>query len=176
MVLGDSLAVGVGQARPDCQMAAVTGITSERYVQFFSGMRHVRTEIISLGVNDGEGAATQDNLSRLRARVRADTVYWLLTGGNPHARDAIRAVAVRFGDRLIYAAPLAGADRIHPDRTGYARLAAETRSAGGGNSPPASRYQDFLSPASAYQAFPNIKVWNGPHNLNGATVNGARPP
>src|SRR4051812_48742624 len=104
-------------------MAAVTGITSERYVQLFSGMRHVRTAIISLGVNDGEGSATKDNLSRLRGRVRADTVYWLLTGGNPRARDAIRAVASQFGDRLIDAAPLTGADHIHPDRTGYARLA-----------------------------------------------------
>ncbi|MEJ0016464.1 MAG: hypothetical protein WDN25_07855 [Acetobacteraceae bacterium] len=127
IVLGDSIAVGVGQARSDCAIAAVTGITSERYVQLFPGMRHVGTAIISLGVNDGEGTATADNLARLRARVRADTVYWLLTGGNPRARDAVRAVAGRFGDRLIDAAPLTGPDHVHPDRTGYARLAAQTR-------------------------------------------------
>ena len=115
LALGDSLAIGVGQARPDCYVAAITGITSERYVQIFPGMRHVRTAIISLGVNDGEGTATAENLVRLRARVSADIVYWLLTGGNPRARDAVRAVAGRFGDRLIDAAPLAGTDHVHPE-------------------------------------------------------------
>lgn len=168
IALGDSLAVGVGQARPDCYVAAITGISSERYVQIFPGMRHVRTAIISLGVNDGEAADTADNLARLRARVTADVVYWLLTGGNPRARDAVRVVAGRFGDRLIDAAPLAGPDHIHPDRTGYARLAAETE--GGGHAPPTSAYQDFASSAWAYRAFPSMKVWNGPDNVNGVPV------
>jgi hypothetical protein len=58
LALGDSLAIGVGQARPDCYVAAITGITLERYVRIFPGMRHVRTAIISLGVNDGEAVAT----------------------------------------------------------------------------------------------------------------------
>jgi hypothetical protein len=74
LALGDSLAIGVGQARPDCYVAAITGITSERYVQIFPGMRHVRTAIISLGVNDGEAAATAENLVRSRARMSADVV------------------------------------------------------------------------------------------------------
>jgi hypothetical protein len=130
-------------------------------------MRHVRTAIISLGVNDGEAVATAENLVRLRARVSADIVYWLLTGGNPRARDAVRAIAGRFGDRLIDAAPLAGTDHVHPDRAGYARLAAETR--GGGGSPPqVASYRDFMSPARVYRAFPDMKVWNGPGSLNGA--------
>lgn len=175
IVLGDSIAVGVGQARSDCAIAAVTGITSERYVQLFPGMRHVGTAIISLGVNDGEGTATADNLARLRARVRADTVYWLLTGGNPRARDAVRAVAGRFGDRLIDAAPLTGPDHVHPDRTGYARLAAQTRGGGGTTATRSPPYQDFKSPSWVYRAFPNMKVWNGPDNLNGAPVGPSRP-
>jgi lysophospholipase L1-like esterase len=164
LALGDSLAIGVGQARPDCYVAAITGISSERYVQIFPGMRHVRTAIISLGVNDGEGVATADNLLRLRVRVSADIVYWLLTGGNPRARDAVRAVAGRFGDRLLDAAPLTGTDHVHPDRTGYARLAAETR--GGGSSPQVSAYRDFMSPARVYRAFPDPKVLNAPGALS----------
>ena len=168
IILGDSIAVGVGQARPDCSVAAVSGITSERYVQIFPGMRHVRTAVISLGVNDGEGAATAENLTRLRGGVSADVVYWLLTGGNPRARDAVRAVAGRFGDRLIDAAPLTGADHVHPDRAGYARLADETRGRGGGTSTQASAYRDFVSPARVYRAFPSVKVWNGPEQLSTA--------
>jgi lysophospholipase L1-like esterase len=174
LALGDSLAIGVGQARPDCYVAAITGITSERYVQIFPGMRHVRTAIISLGVNDGEAVATAENLVRLRARVSADIVYWLLTGGNPRARDAVRAVAGRFGDRLIDAAPLAGTDHVHPDRAGYARLAAETR--GGGSPPQVAPYRDFISPTRVYRSFPDMKVWNGPGNLNGAPAAGVVRP
>ena len=98
-------------------------------MQIFPGMRHVRTAIISLGVNDGEAVATAENLVRLRARVSADIVYWLLTRGNPRACDAVRTVAGRFGNRLIDAAPLAGTDHVHPDRAGYVRMAAETAAA-----------------------------------------------
>jgi hypothetical protein len=173
IILGDSIAVGLGQARPDCVVAAVSGISSERYVQTLAGTQHARTAIISLGVNDGEGVATADNLSRLRGLVSANVVYWLLTGGNPRARDAARAVAARFGDRLIDVAPLTGADHVHPDRTGYARVAAET---GGRGLAHASAYRDFASPAQVYRDFPSLKVWNGPDNLNGQPVAGWRRP
>jgi hypothetical protein len=175
IILGDSIAAGMAQARPECEVVAVSGISSERFVQMFPGIAHVQTAIISLGVNDGEGVATSDNLSRLRGEVSADVVYWLLTGGNPRARAAVLSVARRFGDRLIDAAPLTGQDHIHPDRTGYARLAMETRGAGGGRSTQASAYRDFLSPTRVYRAFPNMNVWNGPNNLNGAPATGARP-
>ena len=173
IILGDSIAVGLSQARPDCQVAAVSGITSERFVQTFGGAARARTAIISLGVNDGEGAATADNLRRLRGLVSADVVYWLLTGGNPRAREAVCAVAERFGDRLIDAAPLAGQDHVHPDRTGYAQLAIATGGHGGAvavqahSVQAAQPYHDFPSPGRVYGAFRGMQVWNGPYNLNG---------
>lgn len=170
VVLGDSIAVGVGQARPDCQTFAVSGISSDHYVQIFPGAPQARTAIISLGVNDSESVATADNLARLRGRVVADTVYWLVSGTNPHIRDAVHAIAGRFGDRLIDVVPLAGADHIHPDRTGYARLAAETGGTDDGTSAPASAYQDSPQQQPVYQAIPGLKVWNGPDNLNGVPV------
>lgn len=132
------------------------------------GAPQARTAIISLGVNDGDSVATADNLARLRGRVAADTVYWLLSGTNQHIRDAVRAIAGRFGDRLIDVLPLAGPDHIHPDRTGYAQLAAETR--GGGTSTPASAYRDFPSREWVFRDFSTLKVWNGPDNLNGVPV------
>jgi hypothetical protein len=171
IVLGDSIAVGVGQARPDCQTIAVSGISSDHFVQTFSGESQARTAIISLGVNDGDGVATADNLAKLRGRVTADTVYWLVSGTNERIRDAVRAIAGRFGDRLIDVSPLAGADHIHPDRTGYALLASETRG-GVAASTTASHtaYQDFPPQDQVYRAFPGMKVWNGPENVNGVPV------
>jgi hypothetical protein len=170
IVLGDSIAVGVGQARPDCQTMAVSGISSDHYVQMFAGAPQAHTVIISLGVNDSDSVATADNLATLRGRVLADTVYWLVSGTNPHTRDAVRTIAGRFGDRLIDVAPLAGADHIHPDRTGYTELAAETRGMGGASSGRTTAYRDFPPQQWNYGAFPGLKVWNGPDNLNGAPV------
>ena len=67
LALGDSLAIGVGQARPDCYVAAdLPGSPPNATCSIFPGMRHVRTAIISLGVNDGDGTSTADNLRRLR--------------------------------------------------------------------------------------------------------------
>jgi hypothetical protein len=139
----------------------------------FGGAPQAHTAIISLGVNDGDSTATADNLTRLRGRVVADTVYWLLSGTNEHIRDAVRAIAGRFGDRLIDVLPLAGPDHIHPDRTGYARLAAETHGMGGGSSSQTTAYQDFQPRDQVYRSFtavPALNVWNGPDNLNGAPV------
>ena len=33
-------------------------------------------------------------------------------------------------------------------------------------------YQDFVAPARVYRAFPGLRVWNGPYNLNGSPVGG----
>ena len=130
LVLGDSIAVGVGQARPECRVIAVSGISSERYVQTLLAPRRARTAVISLGVNDRDDVPTVDNLLLLRRSIAANHVYWLLAGINPRARDAARIVARLYRDRLIDVAPLAGPDHLHPGRAGYAALATAT---GGGH-------------------------------------------
>ena len=176
LALGDSLAIGVGHARPDCYVAAITGITSERYVQIFPGMRHVRTAIISLGVNDGEGVATAENLFRLRARVSADIVCWLLTGGNPRARDAVRAVAGRFGNRLIDAAPLAGTDHVHPDRAGYVNGWQPRRAAAAAVRPRPRRIETSCRRPGSYRALPDMKGLERAGHSDGAAVAGVVRP
>ena len=93
LVLGDSIAVGVGQARPECAVVAVSGITSEHYVQMFPGDAQARTAVISLGVNDGDGIATVTTSRSCAAAWSPTTVYWLLSGTNQRIRDAVRAVA-----------------------------------------------------------------------------------
>lgn len=173
LVLGDSIAVGVGQARPECEVVAVSGITSEHFVETLLGARAARVAVISLGVNDGEGMDTFANLRRLRATLTARTVYWLLPGINLRARDAVHAVARLYPDRLIDVAPLAGPDGVHPARSGYAVLAEQTRGTGGGVATPGSAYRDFASPEGNYRAFPGVTVWNGPYSANGQPWPGA---
>ena len=178
LILGDSLAVGVAQARPECAVIAEVGINSGRYLQTLHATRHARTVVISLGVNDSRDIETGQNLRRLRHGISADTVYWLVPGIHPAARDAVQEIAKAFRDRVIDVAPLAGADHIHPDRTGYAKLASLTRQ---GGRPPASAYNAFQARNLAYNDFgardvPGIKIWRGPYEMNGLPVPPTPPP
>ena len=185
MILGDSLAVGVGQARPECTVAAEVGINSSRYLQVWQHPSQAKTVVISLGVNDSEDIETEQNLLRLRRSFSAETVYWLLPGIHPTARAAVHNVAREFGDRVIDVAPMTGADHIHPDRAGYATLASLTGHRGGGYVARRTAYADLPVPPSAYHAFPSgrhvyrdfatrqipgVNIWRGPNNLNGLPV------
>ena len=186
LILGDSLAVGVGQARPECAVAAEVGINTSRYLQVWRNPSQARTVVISLGVNDSPDIETEANLRQLRHGVLAETVYWLLPGIHPLARTAVYDIAREFHDRVIDVAPLTGADHVHPDRTGYAKLASLTGHGGGGFVPHRTPYADMPVATSAYRAFPagqtayrdfpvppavpGINIWRGPDNLNGLPV------
>jgi lysophospholipase L1-like esterase len=130
LILGDSLAVGIGQARPECRVEAKVGISSQTFIEQRHGKGPARTVVISLGVNDRADVNTVENLTRLRQQVRAQSVVWVITGDNPRPRDAVRTIAHRFNDRVIDATPLTGPDRLHPDRSGYAKLASLSRARG----------------------------------------------
>ncbi len=128
IILGDSIAVGVGQARPACTTVARTGITSTAYVQTLlpTAPRAAASAIISLGVNDDASVATLDNLRHLRRSVTATHVTWLLPGLKDDIRRHIRAVAQENGDRTLDTAPEAGPDRLHPTGQGYRVIASWT--------------------------------------------------
>lgn len=185
MILGDSLAVGVGQARPECTVAAEVGINSSRYLQVWHPPFHAKIVVISLGVNDSLDIETEHNLRRLRHGISADTVYWLLPGIHPTARTAVHDIAREFRDKTIDVAPLTGADHIHPDRTGYAKLASLTQQGAGGYVPRRATYTGVPTHGSVYRSFthgngayrdfavrqlPGINIWRGPDNLNGLPV------
>lgn len=128
LIIGDSLAVGVGQFRPDCETVAKVGITSQTYLatRFPPQGVSADTVVISLGVNDGDTSGTQDNLESLRARINARTVYWLLPGLKEDVRRMILQVAGSYNDHFIDTRPEAGRDHLHPSGAGYQRIAAQT--------------------------------------------------
>jgi hypothetical protein len=123
--VGDSIAVGVGQFRPDCETVARVGITSERYIAELLPLvaEPADAAVISLGVNDDTTVPTLDNLRIVRARFPGKTVYWLLPGLKDTVRAMIRTVAAENGDRLIDTRPEAGPDHLHPTGQGYRFLA-----------------------------------------------------
>ena len=128
LVMGDSIAVGVGQTLPECRTEARVGVTSRQFVHQLASPPHAQNIVISLGVNDGDAAYTIPSLQRLRETVRSRAVFWLLPGARyERTRAAIRSVAAQFGDRLIDCSPQTGPDGLHPTGIGYRTLGAQIR-------------------------------------------------
>jgi hypothetical protein len=159
LVMGDSIAVGVAEYRPECESVAKSGITSTRYIETLLEPHIARTIVISLGVNDDETVDTLDNLREVRRNLHAQTVYWLLPGIKPRARTIIETVAREFGDHLIDTKAQAGPDHLHPTGAGYQYLAALTASPLTPLTPPAQpiprspglpavHYGQYIRPAS----------------------------
>ncbi len=125
VLIGDSIAVGVGQAWPECETIAQVGITSVRYLTTLlpPGRLDADLAVISLGVNDDATVETMDNLRQVRARMAARRVVWLLPGLKDHVRDIIRTVAAEHGDRTLDTRPQVGRDRLHPTGAGYETIA-----------------------------------------------------
>jgi hypothetical protein len=161
IVMGDSIAVGVAQFRPDCESVAQSGITSKRYIDTLLQAQSAQIVIISLGVNDDDTVDTLANLREVRRNVRGRIVYWLLPGIKPRARAAISAVAGEFGDRLIDTTAQAGPDHLHPTGAGYQYLAAMTKMEGASSALPIPTTTlagpDHLHPTgAAYKHMPAI--------------------
>lgn len=122
MILGDSIAVGIAQHRPDCVAEARVGRASA--AQRVPGVPAGVT-VISLGSNDGGArGATLGHLRELRRGTLAVRVVWIVPA-NPRAAAAVRQVAAEFYDDTLDLAP--GPDGVHPTPAGYRALAQAVR-------------------------------------------------
>ena len=133
MIMGDSLAVGVGQIRKECVTYAKSGINSYDYVN-----RHVlhtdgadkqaKSVIISLGSNDTKNINTFEELDTLRQLVKADRVYWIVPAIKEDKRKAVWAVANKYHDNVIESRNHElSPDKVHPTHKGYTSIANQTK-------------------------------------------------
>lgn len=133
LILGDSLAVGVGQIRKECVTYAKSGINSYDYVNrhiLYTGSYHkeAKTVIISLGSNDYKSINTYEELLTLRQLVKADRVYWILPAIKDTKRKNVQKVADKYKDIVIDSRNHElSADRVHPTYKGYKNIASETK-------------------------------------------------
>lgn len=132
LILGDSLAVGVGQVRKECVTHAVSGISSydyfNRFVMHTKGDTHAKTTIISLGSNDPAKLDTYEELDNLRSQISAERVYWILPNIKESKRKAVWMVAKKYNDNVIDARDHARSpDHVHPTWNGYKSIAKETQ-------------------------------------------------
>jgi len=127
MILGDSIAVGTHQYRPECVAYAKGGINSYQWNKQNSNKNlTAKTVIISLGSNDHTGVRTLWELQQLRARTDAERVFWILPAIKPDVQQMVEIVARDHGDTIL-PIPNLQADKVHPSWAGYKKLAEQTR-------------------------------------------------
>ena len=124
LILGDSIAVGTAQARPECVSYSKGGINSYAWLNKNVGKspyvaKHV---IISLGSNDHKGVKTESELRNIRELTKADRVYWILPAIKPNIQEIVRQVAAENGDVVLPITRLQK-DGVHPSWAGYKELA-----------------------------------------------------
>jgi lysophospholipase L1-like esterase len=127
LIVGDSIAVGTHQYRPDCVAYAKGGINSSQWNKQNSNKNlTAKTVIISLGSNDHTGVRTLWELQQLRTRVESARVFWILPAIKPDIQEMVRIVARDYGDTILPISNLQ-ADKVHPSWAGYKKLAEQTR-------------------------------------------------
>jgi lysophospholipase L1-like esterase len=132
LILGDSLAIGVGQIRKECVTYAKSGINSydyvNRHVLHTNGNTTAKSVIISLGSNDHKNINTYEELDTLRQLIKADRVYWILPNIKEDKRKEVLTVAKKYNDAVIDARHHGrSSDNIHPTYKGYKTIAEETQ-------------------------------------------------
>lgn len=132
MIIGDSIAVGVAQQRPECVAYATGGYNTWQWNKTYGNkILASPAVIISLGTNDHSGVHTFKELSAMRARVTAERVFWILPPCNdkfckPDINEIVEIIARSRGDTIIKTNKLQK-DAIHPSWSGYKELANQTK-------------------------------------------------
>jgi lysophospholipase L1-like esterase len=132
LILGDSLAVGIGQIRTECATYSKGGINSydyvNRHVLYTQGNTKAKTVIISLGSNDTAKINTFEELDTIRQLVEADRVYWIVPNIKEDKRRAVLAIADKYKDFVIDAKKHdTSLDQVHPTYKGYKTIAEKTK-------------------------------------------------
>jgi lysophospholipase L1-like esterase len=128
LILGDSIAVGTHQARPECVAYAKGGWNTWQWNRdYLKNDLTAKAVIISLGSNDHKGVKTKAELQRIREKVGATArVFWILPAIKPEIQAIVRGMAEEYGDTVLPITRLQK-DGIHPSWAGYKQLAERTR-------------------------------------------------
>ena len=130
IILGDSIAVGLAQHKTECVAYAKGGINTYQFNRMYADKTmQAKIAIISIGSNDHQHVKTKEELLKIRGRISADKVYWIMPQGNLKAsnvpikniQDMVSKIANINGDAIINFT--ASSDGIHPTTKEYKRMA-----------------------------------------------------
>ena len=132
LIIGDSIGVGTHQFRPECVSYSRGGWNTWQWNRDY-GKNNLssKTVIISLGTNDHKGVRTREELEKMRARIVADRVFWILPPCNDHfckpwVNEIVEDIARQRNDMIVKTDKLQP-DHIHPSWAGYKELVEKTR-------------------------------------------------
>jgi lysophospholipase L1-like esterase len=127
LILGDSIAVGTAQFRPDCAVYAKSGINSHNWLNKNVGKNlTAKSVIISLGSNDHRGVKTFHELMAISQLTDAGRVYWIVPANKPDVTEIVEIIARNFGDTVLPITKLSK-DGVHPTTAGYKELADKSK-------------------------------------------------
>ena len=136
LILGDSIAVGTHQVRPECVAYAKGGWNTWQWNrEYLKNDLSAKTVIISLGSNDHKGVKTKAELQRIREKIGTTAkVFWILPHGNlpaggvpiEHIQQIVKTMAEEYGDTVLPITRVSK-DNIHPSWAGYKQLAEKTK-------------------------------------------------
>jgi lysophospholipase L1-like esterase len=126
LIVGDSIAVGISQHRPECAVIAKVGINStawnKKHLHKTPDAKHT---IISLGTNDWLADKTFQEIRMLRDSI-AGRVTWILPANNTAKQTPVVTVAQLYNDVTLVITETSK-DRLHPSTQEYRRLAEQTK-------------------------------------------------
>lgn len=127
LILGDSIAVGTHQFRPECVAYAKGGWNTWQWNRdYLKNDLTANTVIISLGSNDHQGIKTRKELETMRAKVKGSRVFWILPAIKEPIQNIVKEIAQANGDTVLPITRLQK-DGVHPSWAGYKELASKTK-------------------------------------------------
>ena len=127
LIIGDSIAVGTHQFRPECVAYAKGGWNTWQWNRdYLKNDLTANTVIISLGSNDHQGIKTRKELETMRAKVKGSRVFWILPAIKEPIQNIVKEIAQVNGDTVLPITRLQK-DGVHPSWAGYKELVNATQ-------------------------------------------------
>ena len=127
LIIGDSIAVGTHQFRPECVAYAKGGWNTWQWNKdYLKNDLTAETVIISLGSNDHQGVNTRKELEKMREKVKGKRVFWIMPAIKPHIQKIVFEIAEAYNDVVLPINRLQP-DGIHPSWAGYKEIAQKTK-------------------------------------------------
>lgn len=128
LILGDSIAVGTKMFAPkECVSYSKGGWNTWQWNRDYGDKNlTAKNVVISLGTNDHAGVNTERELRKMRSKVKAERVVWIMPPCNsgfckPTVNSIVTKLAREYGD-VIVSTPYVQPDKIHPSWRGYKDL------------------------------------------------------
>ena len=128
LIIGDSIAGGTKMFAPkECVSYSKGGWNTWQWNRSYGDKNlTAKNVVISLGTNDHAGVNTERELRKMRSKVKAERVVWIMPPCNkgfckPKVNSIVEKLAREYGD-VIVSTPYVQPDNIHPSWRGYKDL------------------------------------------------------